>query len=63
MIAPNVAIYTAIHPINPIERNNGIEYAKKVIIGDNCWLGGNSIICYGVILSNNVVAGSGAVVT
>lgn len=63
MIAPNVAIYTATHPIDPVERNGGTEYAKKVVIGDNCWLGGNSVICPGVTLGNNVVVGAGAVVT
>lgn len=63
MIAPNVAIYTATHPIDPIERNSGIEYAKKITIGNNCWLGGNSVICPGVTLGNNVVVGAGAVVT
>lgn len=63
MIAPNVALYTATHPIDPVERNSGTEYAKKITIGDNCWLGGNSVICPGVTLGNNVVVGAGAVVT
>lgn len=63
MISPNVAIYTATHPVDPVERNNGTEYAKKVVIGDNCWLGGNSVILSGVTLGDNVVVGAGAVVT
>ena len=63
MLAPNVAIYTATHPIDPTERNSGIEYAKKIVIGDNCWIGGNSVICPGVTLGHNVVVGAGAVVT
>ena len=63
MIATIVAIYTATHPIDPVERNGGTEYAKKVVIGDNCWLGGNSVICPGVTLGNNVVVGAGTVVT
>ena len=63
MLAPNVAIYTATHPIDPTERNSGVEYAKKIVIGDNCWIGGNSVICPGVTLGDNVVVGAGAVVT
>lgn len=63
MVAPNVAIYTATHPINPIDRVSGLEYAKKITIGNNCWIGGNAVICPGVTLGDNVVVGAGSVVT
>lgn len=63
MIAPNVSIYTSTHPINPHERVSGLEYAKKITIGDNCWIGGNAVICPGVSLGDNVVVGAGSVVT
>lgn len=63
MIAPGVHIYTATHPIDPMERNSGLEYAKPVVIGDNCWIGGRSIINPGVTIGNNVVIASGTVVT
>lgn len=63
MIAPSVHIYTATHPIDPMERNSGLEYAKPVVIGDNCWIGGRSIINPGVTIGNNVVIASGTVVT
>lgn len=62
-IAPQVGIYTATHPIDPGERISGVEYAKPIRIGDNCWIGGNATINPGVSLGNNVVVGSGAVVT
>lgn len=62
-IAPNVAIYTAGHPIHPITRNSAYEYGKEVIIGDNVWLGGNTVVCPGVHIGNNVVIGAGSVVT
>lgn len=62
-IAPQVGIYTATHPIDPIERAKGIESAKPVNIGNNCWIGGNAVINPGVSLGHNVVVGSGAVVT
>ena len=35
----------------------------KIKIGDNCFIGANSIIMYGVTLGNNVVVGAGSVVT
>lgn len=63
MLAPNVAIYTATHPINPVERMSGYEYSKPITIGDNCWLGGNVVVCPGVTLGDNVVVGAGSVVT
>lgn len=63
MIAPQVGIYTATHPIKASERYLGLELGKPVTIGDNCWIGGNAIINPGVTLGNNVVVASGAVVT
>lgn len=62
-IAPQVGIYTATHPIRAEERVSGLEYAKSIEIGDNCWIGGHAIINPGVKLGHNVVVASGAVVT
>lgn len=62
-MAPGVHIYTATHPLDPIERASGVEFGKPVTIGDNVWLGGRSIINPGVKIGDNVVVASGAVVT
>lgn len=62
-MAPNVAIYTAGHPIHPVSRNSMYEYGKEVTIGDNVWIGGNTVICPGVHIGDNVVIGAGSVVT
>lgn len=62
-MAPNVAIYTAGHPVHPETRNSGYEYGKTVSIGDNVWIGGNTVICPGVHIGDNVVIGAGSVVT
>lgn len=62
-LAPNVAIYTAGHPIHPDTRNSAYEYGKPVTIGDNVWIGGNSVICPGVTIGSNTVIGAGSVVT
>lgn len=61
--APNVAIYTAGHPVHPDSRNSGYEYGIDVTIGDNVWLGGNTVVMPGVHIGNNVVIGGGSVVT
>ena len=63
MIAPNVSIYTAGHPVHPESRNSGYEYGIGVTIGDNVWIGGSTVINPGVHIGNNVVIGSGSVVT
>lgn len=63
MMAPNVSIYTAGHPLHPDSRNSGYEYGIGVTIGDNVWVGGNVVINPGVRIGNNVVIGSGSVVT
>ena len=61
--APNVSIYTAGHPIHPVSRNSLYEYGKEVIIGDNVWIGGNTVICPGVHVGSNTVIGAESVVT
>lgn len=63
MIAPNVSIYTAGHPLHPDSRNSGYEYGIPITIGDNVWIGGNSVILPGVTIGSNVVIGAGSVVT
>ncbi|WP_088036468.1 maltose acetyltransferase domain-containing protein [Evansella clarkii] len=63
MLAPGVHIYTATHPLDPVERNSGKEYAKPVRFGDNVWIGGRAVINPGVNVGNNVVIASGSVVT
>ncbi len=63
MLAPQVGIYTATHPLDVPTRISGMKYAKPITIGDNCWIGGRAVINPGVTLGNNVVVPSGAVVT
>lgn len=63
LFAPNVAIYTAGHPVHPETRNTTWEFGIDVTIGNNVWIGGNVVICPGVTIGDNTVIGAGSVVT
>ena len=63
MIGPYVQIYTAAHPLQVEERNQGWETAKAIRIEDNVWIGGAAILLPGVTVGKNAVVGSGSVVT
>ncbi|MBW8192597.1 sugar O-acetyltransferase [Neiella marina] len=63
LMAPQVGIYTANHPLDRAERVSGVEFAAPVTIGNDCWIGGHATINPGVTLGDNVVVASGAVVT
>ena len=62
-MAPNVAIYTAGHPLHPDTRRTAWEYGIPVTIGHDVWLGGSVVVCPGVTIGDNVVIGAGSVVT
>ncbi|MFN2113008.1 MAG: sugar O-acetyltransferase [Anaerolineales bacterium] len=62
LVGPAVQIYTAAHLLQAQGRNQGLEVAKPVTIGDNVWIGGGAIILPGVTVGDNAVIGAGAVV-
>ena len=62
LLGPNVQLYAATHPLSPQERLKGEEYGKPITIGDNVWIGGNTVITPGVTIGNNSVIGAGSVV-
>ena len=62
LFGPNVSLFTAGHPVHPDTRNSGYEYGKEITVGDNVWIGGNTVVCPGVNIGNNVVIGAGSVV-
>lgn len=61
LFGPAVTIATVGHPINPKLRE--YMYCDPVTIGNNCWIGANSVICPGVTIGDNCVIGAGSVVT
>lgn len=62
-IGPNCGFYTAGHPINVKERNEGLEYAYPIFVGNNVWFGGNVVVLPGVSIGDNSIIGAGSVVT
>jgi len=62
-IAPNVGIYTAGHPIHSDLRNQELEFALPIEIGNSVWIGGYVVINPGIKIGDNTVIGSGSVVT
>lgn len=62
LFGPNVQIYTATHPMDPVLRRKQ-EFAKPIEIGADVWVGGGAIICPGVRIGSRAVIGAGSVVT
>ncbi|MBP3697457.1 MAG: sugar O-acetyltransferase [Clostridia bacterium] len=63
MLAPNVVIATAGHPILPELHEKAYQYNMPVHIGRNCWIGAGALIMPGVTIGDNTVIGAGSVVT
>ena len=62
-LAPNCTFATAGHPLDIQQRNQGLEYAYPITVGDNVWIGAGAIILPGVTIGENSVIGAGSVVT
>lgn len=63
LFGPFVSIFAATHETDVQSRREGVEYAKPVIIGDDCWIGGNTTIMPGVTIGKGCTIGAGSVVT
>ena len=63
MFGPAVQLYAATHPLNAKERSAGRELGKPIVIGDDVWIGGSTVVCPGVRIGARAVIGAGSVVT
>ena len=61
-IAPNCGFYTAGHPFDVEQRNQGLEYARPITIGNNVWIGAQVCVLPGVTIGDNCVIGAGSLV-
>lgn len=65
LFGPNVSLFSGTHPLDPALRNGteGPETGKPIVIGEDCWLGGNVTVLPGVTIGRGVTIGAGSVVT
>ncbi|KAF1941257.1 trimeric LpxA-like protein [Clathrospora elynae] len=63
MFGPNVSIFAATHESEVQSRRDNVEYGRPVVIGDDCWVGGNVVILPGVTIGKGVTVGTMSVVT
>ena len=74
LLGPGVHIYTAFHPSKAEDRRMPgwtpqspkspyVTQAKAVAIGDECWIGGGTIIMPGVTIGERTTIGAGSLVT
>ncbi len=61
-IAPSCGFHTSGHPIDFERRNQGLEYAYPIVVGNNVWFGAGVQVMPGVTIGDNVVIGGGSVV-
>lgn len=61
-IAPDCVFSTAGHPLDTEQRNQGLEIALPITVGNNVWIGMHVSVLPGVTIGNDVVIGAGSVV-
>ncbi|WVD63563.1 sugar O-acetyltransferase [Utexia brackfieldae] len=61
-IAPNCGFYTSGHPVDAEKRNQGLEYAYPITVGDNVWIGAGVSVLPGVTIGCNSIIGAGSIV-
>lgn len=54
MFGPGVGIYAATHESEVQSRRDLIEYTRPVRIGDDCWIGANTVILPGVTIGKGM---------
>lgn len=63
LLGPSVSILAATHETDVRSRRAGVEYARPVTIGDDCWIGAGVTIMPGVTVGKGCTIGAGSVVT
>ena len=63
LLGPAVHLYTATHPVDAKERAAGMQLIASINLGDDCWIGGHTVIMPGVTIGARTVIGAGSVVT
>lgn len=61
-IGPGCGFHTSGHPVDFERRDQGLEYAYPITVGDHVWFGAGVQVMPGVTIGSNVVIGGGSVV-
>lgn len=61
-VGPYVQLCAAAHPLN-CQGRRGVQFGKPIIIGNDVWLGGGTIVLPGVSIGAGSVVGAGSIVT
>lgn len=62
-IGPSCGFHTSGHPIDARQRGQGLEYALPIRVGSDVWFGAGVQVMPGVTIGDDVVIGSGSIVT
>lgn len=63
LIAPNVQFYTASHSLDFESRRRWETFSLPIVVEDDVWIGGNSVILQGVTIGARSVIAANSVVT
>lgn len=61
-IGPNCTFSTAGHALDVEQRNQGLEFAYPITVGDDVWFGAGVTVLPGVTIGSGTVIGAGSVV-
>ena len=62
LIGPNVQFYTASHSLDFESRRRWETFSKPIVVEDDVWIGGNSVILQGVTIGARAVIAANSVV-
>lgn len=62
-VGPNCVFTTAGHPIDRIHREQGLEVARPITVGNSVWIGASVTVLPGVEIGDTSIIGAGSVVT
>lgn len=63
LLGPGVHLYTTTHQLNAEDRAKGMQLIAPIVLENDCWIGGNTVVMPGVTIGARAVIGAGSVVT
>ncbi|MGF1724758.1 sugar O-acetyltransferase [Photobacterium nomapromontoriensis] len=63
LIGPNAQFYTPTHPLDYQSRRHWETFCKPIVVEDDVWVGGHTVICQGVPIGARSVVTANSTVT